>query len=153
MVVSNSVLQRSYLFGASSAQIRGADTKKEVAATRAGLLVVRWHPHGDAHGGFQRSMPAGNIGVKPDGDKVRVLLSDGYRESKDSRVGLLLDLKAHGLQAPPLLAVGDGAMGLWAALEEVFPRTRHQRCRFHKSWKRLQCNAQIAARHGQGNAR
>nr|WP_274381886.1 IS256 family transposase [Burkholderia thailandensis] len=68
------------------------------------------------------------VGVKPDGSKERVALADGYRESKDSWVELLLDLKARGLQAGPLLAVGDGAMGLWAALEEVFPQTRHQRC-------------------------
>ncbi|RQU48233.1 IS256 family transposase [Burkholderia cenocepacia] len=72
------------------------------------------------------------VGVKPDGSKERVALADGYRESKDSWVELLLDLKARGLQAGPLLAVGDGAMGLWAALEEVFPQTRHQRCWFHK---------------------
>ena len=52
------------------------------------------------------------IGVKPDGSKERVALNDGYRESKKSWVELLLNLKARGLQAPPLLAVGDGAMGL-----------------------------------------
>ncbi|WP_425129680.1 IS256 family transposase [Burkholderia seminalis] len=72
------------------------------------------------------------IGVKPTGEKERVALSDGYRESKQSWRELLLELKARGLQAPPLLAVGDGAMGLWAALDEVFPQTRHQRCWFHK---------------------
>lgn len=72
------------------------------------------------------------IGVKPNGEKERVVLGDGYRESKASWRELLLDLKARGLQAPPLLAVGDGAMGLWAALDEVFPQVRHQRCWFHK---------------------
>jgi transposase-like protein len=72
------------------------------------------------------------IGVKPNGEKERVALSDGYRESKASWRELLLDLKARGLQAPPLLTVGDGAMGLWAALDEVFPQTKHQRCWFHK---------------------
>ncbi|WP_198391776.1 IS256 family transposase, partial [Burkholderia ubonensis] len=55
------------------------------------------------------------IGVKPNGEKERVALGDGYRESRASWVDLLLDLKARGLQAPPLLAVGDGAMGWWAA--------------------------------------
>jgi putative transposase len=45
---------------------------------------------------------------------------------------LLLDLKSRGLQAGPLLAIGDGAMGFWAALEEVFTATRGQRCWFHK---------------------
>ncbi|WP_186141876.1 transposase, partial [Burkholderia gladioli] len=63
------------------------------------------------------------IGVKPDGSKERVAIADGYRESKASWRDLLLDLKARGLQAGPLLAAGDGAMGLWAALEEVFPQT------------------------------
>lgn len=68
------------------------------------------------------------IGVKPDGTKERLAIADGCRESKASWRDLLLDLKARGLQASPLLAAGDGAMGLWAALEEVFPRTKQQRC-------------------------
>jgi transposase-like protein len=72
------------------------------------------------------------IGVRPDGSKERVAIGDGYRETKASWLELLLDLKARGLQAGPLLAVGDGAMGFWAALEEVFPVTRGQRCWFHK---------------------
>ena len=59
-------------------------------------------------------------------------IGDGYRESKESWKDLLLDLKQRGLQSGPLLAAGDGAMGFWAALEEVFPQTRHQRCWFHK---------------------
>jgi transposase-like protein len=90
------------------------------------------------------------IGVKPDGDKERVALSDGYRESKESWVELLLDLKARGLQAPPLLAVGDGAMGLWAALDEVFPQTRHQRCWFHKIGNVL--NVMPKSQHGKAKA-
>jgi len=72
------------------------------------------------------------IGVTPDGKKERVAISDGYRESKASWLELLHDLKARGLQHGPLLAVGDGAMGFWAALEEAFPATRSQRCWFHK---------------------
>ncbi len=72
------------------------------------------------------------VGVTPDGRKERVAISDGYRESKVSWEQLLLDLKRRGLQSGPLLAVGDGAMGFWAALEEVFPQTAHQRCWFHK---------------------
>jgi len=72
------------------------------------------------------------VGVTPDGRKERVAISDGYRESKASWEELLLDLKRRGLQSGPLLAVGDGAMGFWAALEEVFPQTVHQRCWFHK---------------------
>ena len=72
------------------------------------------------------------VGVTPDGRKERVAIGDGYRESKESWKDVLLDLKRRGLQAGPLLAVGDGAMGFWAAMEEVFPQTGHQRCWFHK---------------------
>lgn len=72
------------------------------------------------------------IGVTPEGRKERVAIDDGLRESKESWQALLLDLKARGLQHGPLLAVGDGAMGFWAALEEVFPDTQGQRCWFHK---------------------
>ena len=72
------------------------------------------------------------IGVTPDGRKERVAIGDGYRESKDAWKEILLGLKARGLQAGPLLATGDGAMGFWAALEEVFPATKAQRCWFHK---------------------
>lgn len=72
------------------------------------------------------------LGVTPDGRKERVALTDGHRESKESWRELLLDLKARGLQCGPLLAVGDGAMGFWAALKEVFPATVAQRCWFHK---------------------
>ena len=72
------------------------------------------------------------IGVKPDASKECVAIGDGYRETKASWLELLLDLKKRGLQAGPRLAVGDGAMGFWAALEEVFPATRGQCCWFHK---------------------
>jgi transposase-like protein len=72
------------------------------------------------------------VGVTPDGKKERVAIADGFRESTTSWREVLLGLKARGLQAGPLLAVGDGAMGFWAALEEVFPATRAQRCWFHK---------------------
>jgi transposase-like protein len=73
------------------------------------------------------------IGVRPDGRKERVAIGDGFRESKASWSDLLLDLKARGLQSGPLLAVGDGSLGFWAALDEVFPETRHQRCWVHKT--------------------
>ena len=72
------------------------------------------------------------IGVTADGKKERVAIGDGYRESKESWKEVLLGLKDRGLQAGPLLAVGDGAMGFWAAMEEDFPQTAHQRCWFHK---------------------
>jgi hypothetical protein len=73
------------------------------------------------------------IGVRPDGSKERVALVDGIRESKESWRDLLLDLKARGLKTGPRLAAGDGAMGFWAALDEVYPNTRHQRCWVHKT--------------------
>jgi len=72
------------------------------------------------------------VGVTPDGRKERVAIGDGLRESKESWKELLLDLKARGLPHAPLLAIGDGAMGFWAAIEEIFPAARAQRCWFHK---------------------
>jgi transposase-like protein len=72
------------------------------------------------------------MGVKPDGRKVRVAIESGIRESKESWRDLLLDLKERGVKKGPLLATGDGAMGFWSALNEVYPETRHQRCWVHK---------------------
>ena len=72
------------------------------------------------------------IGVTPEGRKERVAIGDGYRESSASWKEVLQELKSRGLQSGPLLATGDGAMGFWAALEEVFPTTIAQRCWFHK---------------------
>ena len=85
------------------------------------------------------------IGVSPDGRKERVVIGDGYRESKQSWTEILLGLKRRGLQSGPLMAIGDGAMGFWAALEEVFPATRAQRCWFHKMGNVL--NALPASQH------
>ena len=91
------------------------------------------------------------IGVTPEGRKERVAIGDGLRESKESWKELLLDLKARGLQHGPLLAVGDGAMGFWAALEEVFPMTRAQRCWFHKMGNVL--NALPKSQHARAKQR
>src|SRR5215510_3270605 len=71
------------------------------------------------------------IGVRADGRKELVALADGYREATESWADLLRDCKRRGMRAP-VLAVGDGALGFWAALREVFPDTREQRCWFHK---------------------
>ena len=73
------------------------------------------------------------IGATPEGRKELVGFQAGFRESTQSWRELLADLKAHGLTVPPDLAVGDGALGFWKALEEEFPRTRHQRCWMHKT--------------------
>jgi len=69
------------------------------------------------------------------GNKELVAVSDGYRESKASWREVMLDLRRRGLKDGPRLAIGDGALGFWAALREVFPgpSTREQRCWFHKS--------------------
>jgi transposase-like protein len=72
------------------------------------------------------------IGVRADGHKELVALADGYRESVESWADLLRDAARRGMSAP-VLAVGDGALGFWSALREVFPATREQRCWFHKS--------------------
>jgi transposase-like protein len=71
------------------------------------------------------------IGVRADGRKELIALADGYRESTESWADLLRDCKRRGMRAP-VLAVGDGALGFWGALREVFPETREQRCWFHK---------------------
>ncbi|MCA1694435.1 MAG: IS256 family transposase [Actinobacteria bacterium] len=71
------------------------------------------------------------IGVRADGTKELVALDDGHRESTESWADLLRSCKRRGMQAP-VLAVGDGALGFWAAVREVFPETREQRCWFHK---------------------
>jgi transposase-like protein len=71
------------------------------------------------------------VGVRADGRKELVAVSDGYRESEESWAEVLRDLKRRGMRAP-VLAVGDGALGFWSAIREVFPETREQRCWVHK---------------------
>ena len=71
------------------------------------------------------------IGVRADGRKELIALTDGYREATESWADLLRDAKRRGMRAP-VLAIGDGALGFWGALREVFPDTREQRCWFHK---------------------
>ncbi|HZA24326.1 MAG TPA: IS256 family transposase [Dehalococcoidia bacterium] len=87
------------------------------------------------------------LGAREDGEKELLAMESGYRESTESWAEVLRDLRDRGL-APPLLAVGDGALGLWAALSQVFPTTEHQRCWNHrvlnvqaKLPKRLQAEA------------
>ena len=72
------------------------------------------------------------IGVRADGRKEFIALADGYRESAESWADLLRDCARRGMRSP-VLAAGDGALGFWGALREVFPRTAEQRCWFHKS--------------------
>ncbi|GAC1620691.1 MAG: IS256 family transposase [Candidatus Elarobacter sp.] len=71
------------------------------------------------------------VGVRLDGSKELVAIRDGYRESKESWSDLLRDLKRRGMTAP-VLAIGDGALGFWSAVRDVWPETCHQRDWFHK---------------------
>ena len=98
------------------------------------------------------------MGATEDGQKELLAIVDGYRESEQSWTELLLDVKARGLTVDPKLATGDGALGFWKALPKAFPKTKAQRCWFHKSGnvidklpKRLQAAAESeAARHLDG---
>jgi putative transposase len=71
------------------------------------------------------------IGVRPDGTKELITVEDGYRESTESWKTVLRELKRRGMR-PPIVAVGDGALGFWAAVRDVWPKTREQRDWFHK---------------------
>jgi putative transposase len=71
------------------------------------------------------------IGTRPDGEKELLAVEDGYRESAESWKTVLRDLKRRGMR-PPVVAVGDGALGFWAAVRDVWPKTREQRDWFHK---------------------
>ena len=73
------------------------------------------------------------IGATPEGKKELIGFRTGMRESTQSWKELLVDLKARGLSIAPEVAVGDGALGFWKALDETFPSTRHQRCWLHKT--------------------
>lgn len=73
------------------------------------------------------------MGATEDGEKELIAVQDGFRESEASWTELLMDLKNRGLKVEPKLAIGDGALGFWAAVRKVFPKIREQRCWFHKT--------------------
>ena len=73
------------------------------------------------------------MGATPDGKKELIAVVDGYRESEQSWRHLLLNCKQRGLAVAPKLAVGDGALGFWKAVRQVYPATREQRCWVHKT--------------------
>jgi putative transposase len=73
------------------------------------------------------------MGATADGQKELIAIADGFRESEQSWLGLLLACKARGLTVAPTVAVGDGALGFWKALRQVYPTTREQRCWVHKT--------------------
>ena len=93
------------------------------------------------------------IGADAQGRKHLLALEDGVRESTQSWREVLRRLKKHGLVRPPLLATGDGALGFWAALDEVFAQTRQQRCWVHyadlrvmPTWRCAPCKRAANAR-------
>jgi transposase-like protein len=90
------------------------------------------------------------MGATEDGRKELIAVMDGYRESEQSWRSLLLDVKARGLVNDPKLATGDGALGFWKALPQVYPSTREQRCWVHKTANVLDKLPQALAARGQG---
>ena len=93
------------------------------------------------------------IGVNERGEKHFLVIADGLRESTQSWREVLLKLKSRGMNTPEL-AIGDGAMGFWVALEEIYPQSRQQRCWMHKSMNVLNClpkSAQAKAKQGLHN--
>jgi putative transposase len=97
------------------------------------------------------------IGVREDGVKELLAVEDGYRESTDSWAGVMRDLKARGLNEPKLV-IGDGALGTWAALRDVFPGARRQACWVHYADLRVMptrargsCSGRAGARFGRHN--
>ena len=118
-----------------------AEWARWAARDLSGVDYVYWWVDGiwfnvrlpDASGNQDRLCCLVIVGVRPDGRKELVALADGYRESTESWADLLRDLKARGLRAPTL-AVGDGALGFWAALRDVFDdQVRQQRDWVHKT--------------------
>ena len=73
------------------------------------------------------------MGALEDGTKELIAMIDGERESEQSWLELLIDVKSRGLTEAPKLATGDGALGFWKAIKQVYPSTRHQRCWVHKT--------------------
>jgi transposase-like protein len=103
----------------------------------------------DAAGAQDRLCLLVIVGVRPDGSKELVAVTDGHREDTQSWLDLLRDLRDRGMTAPEL-AVGDGALGFWAALAQVFHTTRTQRCWVHKT---ANCLAALPKRaHGDAKA-
>src|SRR6266702_3062513 len=119
------VLPLLYLHGLSSSDFVPA--LEELLGSAAGLsasVVTRLGEQG-------RLCCLVIVGVRADGHKELVAVADGTRESTDDWAELLRDLRRRGMGAPVVM-VGDGALGLWRALREVFPATREQKCWVHK---------------------
>ena len=92
------------------------------------------------------------MGATAEGKKELIAIADGYRESEQSWRELLLDVKARGLEVEPSLAIGDGALGFWKAMRQVWDTTREQRCWVHKTGERPGQAAQGEPAEGQADA-
>ncbi len=110
-----------------SAYIFGAICPRESkgAGRRARLVAA---PRQRPWRGAAPGPPTGDLGAKDTGRKELIAITDGYRESERSWLEVLLDLKWRGLEMGPELAVGDGALGFWKALRQVYGIAREQRC-------------------------
>ena len=155
------VLPLLYLHGLSSGDFVPAlkkffGTKAGLSAATINRLTERWHTEHESFqardlsesdyvyvwvdgihtgvrlGGDKRLCCLVMLGARLDGTKELVAITDGYRESTESWAEFLRDLKRRGMRAPEL-AVGDGALGFWSALRDVFPQTRVQRDWVHKT--------------------
>ena len=163
-----------YLHGVSSGNLRSAlvallgEQAQGLSLAALGRLKAEWQPRslrGKRYAywwadGIHTNLRAEDdprifllviIGVTTEGRKDIVAVTDGLRESKASWLEVLRDLRDRGVQEAPLLAIGDGALGFWSALTEIYPNTRHQRCWVHKTAnvlnelpKRLQSKAKAA---------
>jgi len=110
--------------------------KRDLSGKQIRLRLGGRHP---CEGAFGRRCPQKKqcilvlMGATADGQKELIAILDGYRESEQSWSELLLGLKQCGLTTAPKIAVGDGALGFWAALRKIFPETKEQRCWVHKT--------------------
>src|SRR5262245_65807326 len=88
-----------------------------------------------------------------DGQKELIAIADGYRESEQSWKELLLDCKARGLEIEPSLAIGDGALGFWKAMRQVWDETKEQRCWVHKMANVLEIGRASCRERGKSTVR
>ena len=106
--------------------------RRDLTAQALRLFLGGRHLFQRPHGGREAVHPGDRRGTDK-GQKELIAIADGYRESEQSWLEVLLDLKRRGLEMGPQLALGDGALGFWKALRQVYPGAREQRCWVHKT--------------------
>ena len=105
--------------------LRGQGADKSGCGYNGTLRKLRW--------ACPLDFGAKTVGATDKGQKELIAIADGYRENEQSWLEVLLDLKRRGLEMGPQLALGDGALGFWKALRQVYPGAREQRCWVHKT--------------------